>query len=335
MHVMTTDTVNLPGAGSTEDVKDLGFGSRVTADGRGRLLNRDGTFNVVRSGLPWWRTLDPYEVLVGMSWPRFFATLFVGYLITNLAFALAYLACGPNALLGGSGGATLGARISDAFFFSVQTLATIGYGRITPEGLAANSLVALEALVGIVGFAIATGLAFARFSRPTARVLWSERAVIAPYHGASAFMFRLANQGQSQLLQVQAQVIYSRFIESAGRPLRKFDLLPLERTQVMFLPLHWTVVHPITTDSPLHGSSAESLRATRAEFLILLTAVDETLSQTVYARTSYRAEELAFGARFADMYQSDRDQLGVDLRRLHVVETALLDPGVEARGGRS
>lgn len=327
---MATDTAALPGVGSaasTDDAKDLGFGSRVAADPRGRLLNRDGTFNVARSGLRWWRALDPYEALVSMSWPRFFISLFALYLSTNLAFAMAYLACGPNALHGGSGGTTLGGRIGDAFFFSVQTLATIGYGRITPEGLAANSLVALEALVGIVGFAIATGLAFARFSRPTARILWSERAVIAPFRGSSAFMFRLANQGRNQLLQVQAQVIYSRFVESEGRTLRRFDLLPLERAQVMFLPLHWTVVHPIGPDSPLHGSSAESLRASRAEFLILLTAVDEAFSQTVYARTSYGPEDLVHGARFADMYQSEGDLLSVDLRRLHLVETARLEPG--------
>jgi inward rectifier potassium channel len=324
---MSTSTVALPGASGTsnaEDVKDLGFGSRVAADRRGRLLNRDGTFNVARSGLPWWRTFDPYEALVSMTWPRFFASVCALYLATNLTFALAYLACGPGALAGGSGDTTLTGRVGDAFFFSVQTLATIGYGRITPEGLAANSLVALEALVGIVGFAIATGLAFARFSRPTARIQWSARAVIAPHRGGRAFMFRLANQGRNQLLQVQAQVIYSRFVESDGRLLRRFDPLVLERAQVMFLPLHWTVVHAITSDSPLHGSSAESLRATRAEFLVLLTAVDEAFSQTVYARTSYDSDDIVHGARFVDMYHADSPLPSVDLRRLHLVETASL-----------
>lgn len=285
--------------------RDLGFGTRVAERSRERLLNRDGTFNVTRVGLPLWRALNPYHVLAETSWPRFFGLLFVGYVLVNLAFAAAYLACGPGALHGGHAGDSAAGRFSDAFFFSVQTLATIGYGRITPVGIAANTLVALEALVGIVGFAIATGLAFARFSRPTAHILWSERAVVAPHRGATAFMFRLANQRRSQLLQVEAQVILARFVTGAdGRRLRRFEPLPLERGKVMFLPLHWTIVHAIDADSPLHGASADELLRDEAEVLVLLSAFDETSSQTVHARTSYHAGEIHFGARFADMFLS-------------------------------
>jgi inward rectifier potassium channel len=312
-----------PAADATPDEpRDLGFGARVAERSRQRLLNRDGSFNVRRTGLPLWRTLSPYQTLASTSWPRFFALLFVGYLAVNLAFALAYLACGPQALEGGHSGDDWVGRFADAFFFSVQTLATIGYGRITPVGLGANLLVALEALVGIVGFALATGLAFARFSRPSACILWSERAVIAPYREGHALMFRLANQVRGQLVQVEAQVILSRFVPVDGRRLRRFEPLPLERAKVMFLPLHWTLVHPIGADSPLHGRSADELLRDEAEVLVLISAFDETTSQTVHARTSYHAREIAVGARFADMFQGGDGNLTVDLRRLHAIEPA-------------
>ncbi len=319
-------TLPLPNERSGGDeTRDLGFGTRVAERSRERLLNRDGSFNVTRVGLPFWRALNPYHVLAETTWPRFFGLLFVGYVLVNLAFALAYVACGPGALEGGHAGDDAAGRFTDAFFFSVQTLATIGYGRITPVGVAANTLVALEALVGIVGFAMATGLAFARFSRPSAHILWSERAVIAPHRGAAAFMFRLANQRRSQLLQLEAQVILARFVTGAdGRRVRRFEPLPLERSKVMFLPLHWTVVHAIAPESPLYGVGRDELLRDEAEVLVLLTAFDETSSQTVHARTSYHADEIDFGARFVDMFQGQDNtmRMTVDVRRLHQVEPA-------------
>ncbi len=178
-----------------------------------------------------------------------------------------------------------------------------------------------ESLAGLLGFALATGLLFARFSRPYAKILFSERAVIAPYHGITAFEFRIANQRSSELIDVHATVVLTRMETIHGRRVRRYHNLKLERDQVMFFPLHWVVVHPITEDSPLAEVSAESLAASDAEFLVLLSATDETFSQVVHARSSYKPHEIVWGARFADMFQRPSNgTLSADLMRLHDIE---------------
>jgi inward rectifier potassium channel len=300
---------------------DFGFGARVVQQSQRRLLNRDGTFNVVRAGLPIWRSLSPYHALVTTSWPRFFLLIASGYLGANLFFALLYYACGPHALDGWHTGDEF-ARFEDAFFFSVQTLATIGYGRMTPNGVLVNLVVTGEALVGLMGFALATGLLFARVSRPTARLVFSRNAVVAPFRGGQALMFRLANERTSQLTEVAATVSLSRLEDTPSGPVRRFHELRLDRPQVVFLPLHWVVVHPIDERSPLHGVLPEAFRASQAEILILLSAMDETFSQTVHVRSSYRAEEVVWGSRFADMFLRVEEEglVGVDMRRIHDVE---------------
>jgi len=309
-----------------EDVQDLGLG-RQLADQSRRMLNRDGTFNIARDGVPYARAFSAYHTLLTISWPRFYVVVVLAYLLTNGLFACGYLLCGPLALHGVSGTST-GERAVDAFFFSVQTLATIGYGRINPVGLAANVLVAVEAFVGLLGFAMATALAFARFSRPNAKILFSEKAVIAPYRGLTAFEFRIINERTNQLVEVEAKVMFSRMETHEGRRVRRFHPLPLERDRVAFFPLQWVIVHPIDEASPLRGLGQEDFVACEAEFLILLAAVDETFSQTVHARSSYRYNEVVVGARFADMYRRSEDGVTrVDLDRFHEVEAASLEKG--------
>ena len=158
--------------------RDLGFGA-VVAGQRQRLLNRDGSFNVMREGLRPWVSLSLYHDLLEITWPRFLGLIVVYYMAMNLLFALAYLGCGLEGIEGAHA-TTLGGRFLESFFFSVQTFATIGYGGMHPVGLAANLLVTLESLVGLLGFALATGLLFARFSRPVAKVLFSEKAITTP-----------------------------------------------------------------------------------------------------------------------------------------------------------
>ena len=306
-----------PGGGPEDARGDFGFGARVAQQSQRRLLNRDGSFNVVREGLPYFRSLSPYHALLTLSWPRFFGLVAAGYFAANLLFAVLYFSCGPHALDGWHTGTPL-ERFEDAFFFSVQTLATIGYGRMTPNGVVVNLLVTVEALVGLMGFALATGLLFARFSRPTAQLVFSRNAVIAPFRGGRALMFRLANERSSQLTEVSAVVSLSRLEDSPAGPVRRFHELRLDRARVVFLPLHWVVVHPIDETSPLHGVEEAAWHSSQAEILILLSGMDETFSQTVHARTSYRAEEVVWNARFADMFlRTDEGLVGVDLRRLH------------------
>jgi inward rectifier potassium channel len=298
--------------------RDLGFGSRVAQESRVRFLNRDGSFNVTRRGISFLRSQNFYHRLLTMPWTAFFSIVILGYFLTNLLFAALYTLCGPDALAGSSGGTPL-TRFIEAFFFSVQTLATIGYGKMSPQGLAPNLLMTLEALCGLLGFALATGLLFARFSRPMAKILYSEKAVIAPYRGGTALEFRIANERTNQLIDVHATVTLSRNEKnSRGNTVRKFHDLNLERLQVTFMPLHWVIVHPIDPASPLHGVSRERFEASDPEVLILLTAVDETFSQTVHSRSSYKSHEIVWGAAFCDMFEPSEDgTIRINLKKIH------------------
>ena len=197
------------GRATAEDIdRDLGIGTRAGLS-RQRFLSRDGSFNVRRLGLSPLRSLSVYHAMLTMSWPRFFTVMVSSFFAVNILFALGYLACGENALSGVTDQSLWG-RAQASFFFSVDTVATIGYGSISPQSLAANLLVTVEALVGLGGFALATGLLFSRFSRPEAHVAFSDRAVIAPYGDGHALMFRVVNERESQLIEVQATVNLGR-----------------------------------------------------------------------------------------------------------------------------
>jgi inward rectifier potassium channel len=303
--------------------KDLGLGSRVAQQSRVRFLNRDGSFNVIRKGFSFFRSQNVYHALLSMSWVKYQVIIIIYYFATNLLFAAAYLLCGPDALHG-SQATTPVEKFLEAFFFSVQTLATIGYGKISPNGLIPNILVTIEALVGLLGFALITGLLFARFSRPSAKILYSNNALIAPYGNGTAFEFRIVNERSNQLIEVAATVVLSRIETIDGGSKRKFYPLTLEREKVMFLPLHWVIVHPITESSPLFGISKDKLDASDAEFLILLTGVDETFSQTVHSRSSYKYHEVVWGVKFSDMYQptNGESRISIDLNKIHGYEPA-------------
>jgi len=301
--------------------RDLGFGSVVGRDARKRLLNRDGTFNVTRAGLGWVESLAPHQLL-GLPWPRFIALVSGVYLLLNLIFAGLFVAFGPDDLLG-PGIQMLGGRVSQAFFFSIQTFATIGYGQVGPNGLAANLIVTVEALVGMMYQALATGLLFVRFARPRADILFSHLAVIAPYNGGLSLQFRIANLRRNEIIELEAQVLYSAMEpDGRGGTVRRYTRLPLERNKVVFFPLAWTIVHPIDAASPFNGKTRDDMTRTNAEVLVLLSGIDETFEQTVHARSSYLGDEIAWNARFVSMYlPSDSDtDVAVDLKRLHVVE---------------
>ena len=299
--------------------RDLGFGSVVASESRKRLLNRDGSFNVQRAGLRFWRSLSLYHWLLEITWTRFFLLVAAGYFVINAIFATAYVLAGPHSLVGSHMPIVTWPA---AFFFSVHTLATIGYGVIAPENIVANILVTIEALVGLLSMALVTGILFARFSRPVPRILFSEKALIAPYHDKTAFMFRIANESSSQIVELEAKVVMALFDRVDGHATRRFQVLSLERNRVTFFPLSWTVVHPIEDNSPLYGLSEKDLAERGAEFLVLLTGIDETFSQTVHVRSSYRYDELVWGARFSDIFEHDAaaHDLAVDISRIHAFE---------------
>jgi inward rectifier potassium channel len=303
--------------------RDLGFGSVVSQQKHLRLLNRDGSFNVTRRQ-SLWTSFSSYHTLLTMSWPKFLLLVTSYYVFGNVIFALLYLACGPGALQVTSG-PDPGSPLLKAYFFSVHTFSTIGYGNIVPVGVAVNTIVAAESLFALLGFALATGILFARFSRPTAKILFSERALIAPYEGITAFEFRITNARNNQIIELNARLLLSRFGSGQdGSRVRKYHELRLERAKVTFFPLTWTVVHPIDEASPLHGMTSQDLAEAEAEFLILLTGIDETFSQTVHARSSYRADEIVWNARYSNMYIQDEEGhiLSIDMERFNNFEPA-------------
>lgn len=304
--------------------EDLGFGSVVARQSHQRLLNRDGTFNVVRRGLGLRASLSLYHSLLTMSWPRFIVVGLAGYLVINALFATGYFLLGPDALAGDESTA-VGGRWLQAFFFSVHTISTVGYGHIVPTSLSANLLMTIEAVAGLFGLALGTGLIFARFSRPLAGIVFSRHAIIAPYQGIKAFEFRVANRRRNQIVDLEARVIFARLDKTDGLIRRVFDELELERRQVSFFPLSWTVVHPIDEASPLFGLSRRDLLESDAEFLVLLTGMDETFSQMVHARSSYKADEVRWGVRFRNIFEETGDShIAMEVSRIGEVEEAEL-----------
>jgi inward rectifier potassium channel len=307
-----------------EEFKDLGFGTEVAKGTRRRLLNRDGSFNVVRDGLNPLSSMSLYHWLLTISWPKFLAFITGSYVAINTLFAFAFLLLGTDALQS-SAGSFAGQPFYRAFFFSVDTFATIGYGNIIPVGVVANTFVTIEALLNIVGVALATGVIFARFSRPSTRIIYSRNAIVAPYRDKMALEFRIANARSSQLIDVQIQAILTKIEQVGGSAVRKFYELTLERNRVVFFPLSWTVVHPIDSASPMWGLTHTDLVSGDAELLVLLIGTDETVSQTVHSRTSYQADEIVWGAKFANMFMRTEAEgiIGMNLSRIHDIELVI------------
>ena len=287
-----------------------------------RVINPDGSLNVLRRGTTW-RDTNPYLYMVSTSWPRFFGWILLSYVVTNCVFALVYFGLGPGTLRGGLDADPATARFLQSFFFSSQTLTTVGFGAISPATPAANTLAALEALFGLLGFAVATGLMFGRVSRPSARIGFSSHALIAPYQEGTSFQFRTVNRRANTLIEPSATLMLMTVDRSDSKSRRDFTLLKLERSSVMLFPLTWTIVHPIDTDSPLFGKTARDLEALQAEFIVLVKAWDETFAQTVHQRYSYRYDEVVWGARFTPAFHVDGEgKLQVHVGKVgdHVIE---------------
>ena len=269
-----------------------------------RVVNKDGEFNVRRADERW-TDVNPYTYMISVPWPMFAVIVVIVFFLINIAFACAYSAFAAGHIKGAES-KDAAVQFLNLFFFSTHTLTTVGYGNMYPEGPIANAIAALEALLGLMGFAIATGLLFGRFSRPTARFGFSETMALAPYKDGTSLQFRVVNRRSNNLIEVEARVTLMTVEVTNGRPARKYAQLPLERSQVLFLPLTWTVVHPIDAESPLWGKTPEDLQAMQAEVVIMMRGFDETFGQIVYARYSYRYDEIQWGVKFAAAFDVDR-----------------------------
>lgn len=238
-------------------------------------------------------------------------------MVTNIAFAIIYNATGIHNLQGADG-KTLIEHFFDAFFFSAQTLSTVGYGHISPKGILTNSIAAFESMLGLLSFALATGLLYGRFSRPSAKIAYSSNMLVAPYlQNQKGLMFRLGNVRSNTLIDLSVDVIFSYNEQVDGKIVRKFFPLKLERSKASILTLSWTVVHPLDEDSPLSHVSPDELKATNANFAVLMKAYDDTFSQTVHSRTSYQYDELIWGGKFIPAFYTDEDgKVSLDLSRI-------------------
>jgi inward rectifier potassium channel len=285
-------------------------------DGRvRRIVNRDGSFNVHRHG----RGLQDfhlYQFFLRLSWPAFFAVVIGAFVGLTLVFTGLYFAAGIRGLQG----VPLSTPVDtffQVFFFSVQTLTTVGYGSIAPRSIGVNVVASVEAMMGVLGFAFSAGLLYGRFSRPSARIRFSTHAIVAPYQGGTSLQFRIANERANALLDIDATVVLMT-VEGKGRDARRvYAKLELERSSVFFLPLTWTIVHPIDASSPLHGMTAESMAARTTEVMVLIHAFDDTFSQMVNARSSYRFDEILWGYKFVPAFHNDENgRLVLDLAKM-------------------
>ena len=299
---------------------DPGFTEKYRG-GLSRIINPSGQFNVRRHGTSW-RDVHPYLFMINASWPVFSVLIFGGYLVANVLFALIYLKLGIEHLHGANTSTALD-RFMSAFFFSAQTFTTVGYGSIAPDGVLTSLVASFQALLGLMFLAIGTGLLFGRFSRPAARLAFSRQMVVAPYQAGASLQFRVANRRSNNLMEVEARMMLTTVESTEDGPSRKYKYLSLERHQVQFLPLTWTIVHPIDQESPLRGKTPEDLRTLQAEFLILIKAFDDTFFQTVHVRHSYRYEEVVWGARFVPAFEPDaQGEMVLDLGKLSEIVPA-------------
>ena len=281
-----------------------------------RIFGRYGAGrDIVAIGLRRHPGKDVYHYLLTASWKKLLLMVALAYLTANAAFAGAYLALG-DAIESARAG-----DFGDAFFFSVQTMATIGYGKMAPRTVGANALVAAEALVGMMGLAVVTGLVFAKFSRPTARVVFSRVAVVSPYDRVPSLMFRMANERANQIVEAQLHAVLVRNEQTAeGETVRRVHDLTLRRSRSALFALTWTAIHPLTPQSPLFGEDAESMAEKEADIIVSLTGYDETLAQTVHARHAYGPEHVVWGVRFRDiLVQLPNGIRAIDYRRFHDV----------------
>lgn len=303
---------------SSEPLNQQPFDPGITQTYAGelrRIVNRDGSFNVRRRGGSL-HDVHVYQLLVSMSWPAFMGLVLAIYVCVNLVFAALYIAAGLQNVASAEAPTRIESLLN-ALFFSVQTLTTVGYGVLAPKGVPTNIIASIEAMTGVLGFAFAAGILYGRFSRPSARILFSDHAIIAPFRDGISLQFRIANRRSNAIVNLEATLLLTTVEWEGTQHKRKYTRLELERPKVYFLPLTWTIVHPIDAASPLYGLAKEQFAERSVELLVLISGFDDSFNQVVNARTSYRWDEIDWGRRFLPAFQADEaGELVLDLGKI-------------------
>lgn len=301
------------------EIKDPGFGTGFKYKTK-RIVNPDGSFNIIRKGafIKW---KDAYKYLLDKSWGNFFGVLFLFYILLNLLFTILYWMCGFDNISGIN--PDNGPEFMQAFYFSVQTFTTVGYGVMAPSGMATQIVSSIEAFVGFLSFSLATGLLYGRFSKPNAKILFSQSALITPYKGGiNSLQVKIVNARDNVLLDIEAKIILV-FDESkkAGGVMKKYFQLPLEIKKLSLLPLSWTIVHPIDSESPIFDMSKEELQDMNPEIIVLIQGFDEVFSQNVNTKKSYIADEWLWNKKFTKIFSSSSDgNIVLDLAKIDDLE---------------
>ncbi|HEY4627857.1 MAG TPA: ion channel [Flavobacterium sp.] len=286
--------------------KNTGFGTNASSYG-GRFVNKNGKANVEKRGMHVLQRISWYHTMIDMPGWKFILIILSFYVAINFIFASIYYGIGIEHLNGISNSGSEWVKFGQAYFFSAQTFTTVGYGHISPSGFFASALSAAEALIGLLSFAIATGLFFGRFSKPTAFLKFSHNAVIAPYGEITGLMIRTTPFKNTNFTDAEAKMTLGMSVEENGKMTNKFYSLELELDRINALTLSWTLVHPITEDSPLYKFTKEDFKNTNGEILVFLKTFDDMFSNTVAARTSYTFDEVVYGAKFEPMYTRSTD----------------------------
>lgn len=269
------------------------------------IINKDGTYNIIKIGSKK-GFRDIFKYMLEISWFRFFTILFAGYLGMNLVFTIMYFFCGYEHI---SGIDPNGPHpFMDTFFFSVQTFTTVGYGAMSPTGFVAECIATVEAFTGFLSFSLATGLAYGRFSRPNAKVLFSDNVLYSSYKDGKSLKLKLVNARDNVLLDVSAKVILTMDrVLPDGEVMKHYYRLPLEIAHVELLPYTWTLVHEIDKDSPFWNMSKDEICQNNPEFLVIIKGFDETFSQHVHAKHSYGSSDILWNKQFATIFGPNED----------------------------
>jgi len=304
--------------------ENSGFGTAANNSG-GRFYNRDGNANVVKRGVGVLHRYSWYHTMIEMPRAKFLLLLFSIYIAMNLVFAGVYYLVGVEHLAGINTSSSW-SKFTEVFFFSTQTFTTVGYGRISPTGFTTSAIATLEAFLGLLNFAIATGLFYGRFSRPQAFLKFSDKALISPYKGGTGLMFRMSPFKNNSLSEAEVLVTLAITVEENGNWVDRFYTLPVEISKINSLVLSWTIVHPINEESPLYGFSKEDILNTDIEMLVFVKAFDEVFSNNVVSRTSYISKEIFWGGKFKLMYypSEDKNKTILDLDKLNDFDIVML-----------